>query len=326
MNDAIGNTLQTGNTTLDITEAGLIDTTPVAAVNAIEGNSTGNVVLATFTDGNPNAQASYFTPFVNWGGTVIGNTGVSLQQVSQGTSNSTWEVVGNATYAETGNYTVKVTVNDADGNSVQTGNSSFHVTDAPLSDATPFSTVNAVEGSGTGPVVLATFTDGNPYAQSSDFTPVVNWGGSVVGTPALSVQFVAQGSNNSTWEVVGSATYAEAGNYTPTVKVTDADGASMQTCKTTFQIADAPVNDTTQFSMVNCNRRDRHRTCRAGDVYRRQSVRPVVRLYASRELGRDGDRHPRFVGATRVAGTVRLLLGSRSGIPSTPRQEITRRP
>ena len=58
-------------------------------------------------------------------------------------------------------------MNDGDGNSVQTGNVSIQVADAPLTDTTPMTTVNVVEGAGTAPVVLATFTDGNPCAAIS---------------------------------------------------------------------------------------------------------------------------------------------------------------
>ena len=128
-------------------------------------------MLATFTDGNPYAQSSDFNPIVNWGGTVIGAPTVSVQLVSQGTNNSTWEIVGNATYTETGTYTAAVTVSDADGGFMQTGQTSIQVADAPLTDTTPVANVvNAVAGSASGPIVLATFTDGNPVrARSSGF-------------------------------------------------------------------------------------------------------------------------------------------------------------
>ena len=271
VSDAIGNTVQAADTTIDVTEAELTDTTPVSGVNATEGSSTGNVVLATFTDGNPNADPSYFTPVVNWGGTVIGNPSLSVQMVAQGTDNSTWEIVGNATYSAAGNYATTVTVNDADGSSVQTGNTSFQVADAPLTDTTPVAIVNAVAGSGTGPVVLATFTDGNPYAQSSDFTPIVNWGGTVVGAPAVSVQLVSQGTSCSTWEVVGNATYTESGNYATTVTVNDAGGNSVQTGNTSFHIADAQLTDTTPVAAVNAVEGSSSGPVRTGHVHRRQS-------------------------------------------------------
>ena len=220
VSDADGKSVETNHTTVDVTAAALTDTTSVTTANAFAGG-TGPIVLATFTDGNPNAQDVFFNPVVDWGGTVIGTPAVSVQLVSWGTASSTWDVVGSAAYAETGTYIPTVTVSDGIGNTVETSNTTLGITDAPLTDTTPVATVNAVEGAGTGPVVLATFTDGNPDAQAAYFTPVVNWGGSVIGDPAASVQLVSQGTNNSTWEVVGNTTYvAETGELIrPTVTV-----------------------------------------------------------------------------------------------------------
>jgi hypothetical protein len=63
-----------------------------------------------------------FTPTVNWGGALVGTPTVAVQMVSQSATGSTWEVVGNATYAVRGNFHVGVTVNDNSGDSVQTSN------------------------------------------------------------------------------------------------------------------------------------------------------------------------------------------------------------
>ena len=71
----------------------------------------------------------------------------------------------------------------------------------------------------------------------SDFTPTVNWGGAVTGTPTVSVQLVSQTASGSTWKVVGNATYAFGGNATPTVTITDATGNSVQTNKVTFHVS-----------------------------------------------------------------------------------------
>ena len=45
-----------------------------ATLSAVEGNSTGSIVLMTFTDGDPSAPLTDFTTAttVNWGGTLIG--------------------------------------------------------------------------------------------------------------------------------------------------------------------------------------------------------------------------------------------------------------
>ncbi len=88
---------------------------------------------------------------------------------------------------------------------------------AGLSDITQPSTVNATLGVSTGTVVLATFTDGNPNAQVGDDTASVNFGGPVTGTPSASIQLVSRTATVSTWQVVGSVTYAAAGSYAVTV-------------------------------------------------------------------------------------------------------------
>jgi hypothetical protein len=147
--------------------------------------------------------------------------------------------VGSAVYGEKGNFTPTVTVNDADGSSVQASKTSFNVADAPLTDTTLASTINAVAGTSTGTVVLATFTDGDPAAPLSDFTPSVNWGGTLVGPPTVAVQLVSRTSSFSTWQVTGSATYAAKGMYIAAVTVNDVDGATLHTSQTQFSVSDA---------------------------------------------------------------------------------------
>src|SRR5262249_51249574 len=150
--------------------------------------STGSVVLATFTDGNPSAPLADFTPTVNWGGTLLGTPTVAVQLVSRTASVSNWEVLGSATYAEKGNYVASVTVADIGGSKFTTSNSTISVADAPLTDTTPATTLNAVPGAATGNVTLMTFSDNDPSAPLADFTPTVDWGGTLVGTSTASVQ------------------------------------------------------------------------------------------------------------------------------------------
>jgi hypothetical protein len=87
----------------------LTDTTPITTYNAVASQSTGDVILATFTDGNPNDTLSNFTlaPPLNWGGTVT-SASASIQFVSSANGVSTWNVVGHVTYASAGTYTVSV--------------------------------------------------------------------------------------------------------------------------------------------------------------------------------------------------------------------------
>ena len=95
-----------------------------------------------------------------------------------------------------------------------------------LTDATSPATYSVTAGRSTGSQVLATFTDGDPVGPASDFTPTVNWGGTVIGAPSVSVQPVSGAAAASTWEVVGSAVYAAQGTYPISVKVQDVGGTS----------------------------------------------------------------------------------------------------
>jgi hypothetical protein len=220
-----------------LTDVGLTDTTPITTVTAVEGNSTGNVVLATFIDGNPAAQASDFTATVNLGGAVVGTPTAAVQLVSTSSAGSLWQVVGSAAYAEKGTYTVTVSVNDTEGGRFTTAKTTVNVADAPLTDTTPVTTFSATSGTSTGNVVLATFTDANPSAGVSDFTETVNWGGPVAGTPTALIQLVSRSTTASTWQVVGSATFSSGGTFAVTVTIQDTDGSSVTTANTTASVA-----------------------------------------------------------------------------------------
>ena len=220
-----------------LTDQGLTDLTQLSTVHATEGTSTGSVVLATFSDGNPSAQASNYSTTVNWGAGLIGTPAVSVQFVSSTGSVSTWQVVGSAAYAQPGTNSVAVLIVDSDGATLTSSKTTVSVADAPLMNTTTATTLNATVGVSTGGVVIATFTDGNPFAAATDYTASVNFGGPVVGTPSASIQLVFRSATTSTWQVVGNVIYASAGNYPITVTVSDSGGSSMTANQTHVSVA-----------------------------------------------------------------------------------------
>ena len=242
----IGGSTKSSSITVNVSDAPLTNVTPTTTISGTEGQANTNVVLMAFSDGNPSATASDFSvSSINWSGTLAG-TLPTLSIVADPTyvgSGSGWKVLADTvTYVEKGSNAVSLTVSDTDGSNVHSSKTTFNVADAPLVDTTLPKTISSVFGSNTGTVVLATFTDGNPLAPLSDFTASVDWApgvntiGTLTGTPTVSVQLVSRSATSSTWQVVGSATYAKIGSYSPVVTLNDIDGAVLQTAKTTFNI------------------------------------------------------------------------------------------
>src|SRR3989442_3057123 len=128
---------------------------------------------------------------------------------------------GVATFAgcsidETGNgYALKATTTGLTTNTV-TG-ATFNISDAAITASA--SAVAGAEGTSTGTVMVATFTDGNPFATAADFTASINWGdlSTSVGIITLS---------SGTFTVTATHTYLEEGSKTVAVTITDDDGAS----------------------------------------------------------------------------------------------------
>lgn len=237
--DTAGNVLSSsGKSQIKVADAPLHDVTKTKTYASVEGSNTGPQVLATFTDANPYASLGDFTPTVTWGGALVtaSTPAVALQFVSRTAKVSTWQVLGSATYSKPGKYHVSVSVKGTGGSSLVSKKINFNVADALLTDTTVATTYAAVAGSNTGSQVLATFTDGNAYAAAADFKATVNWVGKLIGKPTISVQFVSRSDTLSTWNVLGSATYAKAGTYAVKVTVRDLGGKSVSTSKTNFNV------------------------------------------------------------------------------------------
>ena len=206
----------------------------------MEYKKTKSLVLMTFTDSNPKAKAGDFKTKVTWGGAVVGKPTLTVKEVSHTKTTSTWKVLGSVAYTEEGTYGISVAVHDKTGHArrrrqrqgpIQRGR-------CAADSATPKKTYKAVEDKATGSKVLAVFKDGNPKAKLSDFTPTVTWGGTVVGTPTVSVKLVSRSATASTWEVLGSAVYKNTGRYAVSVSVKDVGGSALSsTGKTTFSVA-----------------------------------------------------------------------------------------
>src|SRR5207247_1895226 len=95
-------------------------------------------------------------------------------------------------------------------------------------------TINSLEGNGFAGAV-ATFTDANVNAVAADFTAAISWGdgGSSLGT----VTAIGGGL----FTVTGNYTYAEEGNYSVSILITDVGGASV-TAASNAGVGDASLS------------------------------------------------------------------------------------
>jgi hypothetical protein len=172
-----------------------------------EGAAVSNLLVATFTDADPNGTASDYTATINWGD---GDTTASYTIVPDGTVTGQFDVIASKSnpYAEAGIQEVTVVVTDH--NASATANSSAVINDAPLQGSGVPSLV-AKEGASTN-LVVATFTDANPNPNANDFSATIDWGD---GSPATS-GVITQNKDGS-FSVSGTHAY-----LTPTGRSMDA--------------------------------------------------------------------------------------------------------
>ena len=219
-----GDTPTNVTTTTSTATVGEQPLTPTAtAVSATEGHSFSGTV-ATFTDGDTAATAGEYSATIDWG------DGTSTSGATITGSAGNFTVSGTHTYAEEGTYTLHVTVQEVD-NATTTAAASMAtatVADAALSGAGAGTLSSGASFSG----AVATFTDANTGAPTSDFTASINWGDSHASTGVVS------GSGGS-YSVSGTHTYAAGGTYTVQISISDDGGATASA--TTSIVVTIPV-------------------------------------------------------------------------------------
>jgi hypothetical protein len=196
-----------------------------STISATEGASTGNVVVATFTDPAGAEVLADYSATVAWG-----DKQSSSGAISYNSSTGVFSVAGAHTYAEEGSFSVTVTVNHDSAKAAAATTVASVADPAVLASGT---TISATEGASTGSMVVATFTDpGGPEALA-DYSASIAWGDNQSSTGTI-------GYNSSTgvFSVRGAHTYAEEASYTATVTVSH-DSAKAAAATTTVKVADA---------------------------------------------------------------------------------------
>jgi hypothetical protein len=113
--DIAGSTVS-ATLTATVSDAAL--TAVPGSFQATAGVDPGSQVLATFTDANPNPSLADFSATVTWGDNSGNSTGdgTGLLSIVQN-ANGSFSVLGDHTYANTGSYSILVTLSDVGGSS-----------------------------------------------------------------------------------------------------------------------------------------------------------------------------------------------------------------
>ncbi len=252
----IGGATTTVNTTATVADAKL--TSQGALIQAVEGITTGNILVATFTDANPMSTLSDFTTgngsvTVNWGDGTPLYTVPPANITSVGSPTGvTYQVFAAHTYAETGSYQTIVTIKDT-GGSATVANGEADVADAPLTTTGITQPTVTTDEAVIYPIpefatplftgYVAEFNDTNPIGTVSDFRATIDWGD---GSPRSTGTISQPGLPGTPFYVTGSHTYATSGvnggvgHDTITVLITDEDGSTL-TVSNTANVTDNPI-------------------------------------------------------------------------------------
>jgi hypothetical protein len=198
--------------TADNTQLSMVGTVPVADADNLTGHSAPtiaanpnqvltNVTVATFTDTYTGNTAADFTTSIDWG------DGTTTTGILSG-SGGNFTVTGSHTYASAGQFTITTFMND-DGPDSAVG---VATTTAAIGFGGNGVAQEVTEGTSSGPVTVATFSD-NASLPASDYTATIDWGDGTTTGGTVS------GSSNS-FSVTGSHTYSDEGNFTSTTTVT----------------------------------------------------------------------------------------------------------
>lgn len=233
--DSANNTSQFA---VDVTANTVFVPVPVGnSISATEGASF-TTQLTSFTTDDSSLTLSDFSATISWGDNT---TSAGVVSGSAGS----FTVSGTHTYAEEGNRTFSVTIQDTRDSLSTSTSGAAAVADAALT-AGALTPPNATERLGFTNVILFHFTDANPGATASDFSALITWGdgttSTVTGSMTANGAIVAAAGGG--FNVLGSHTYPEElTNVTFSVQVNDIGGASTSAGTSTFNVADAPLGN-----------------------------------------------------------------------------------
>jgi hypothetical protein len=236
----------------------LEDRTLLAAIGyannfaAVEGTSTGPIVLGAFKDTAFDTVTGVHA-FLNPGGwgddtpAVTTPLAVTFTGFDPVTGEPNFQVSGVHTYTEEGAYTVTIFVTtDNDGVTNALTPATATVNDAPLSPGPSVTVIGntgipntfspPLPGSIPSNTVVASFSDGNHGAPASDFQATIDWGDGSPRTTGTVVSTATAG----VFDVEGGHVYATSEVFVPKVTLAD-DGSATATMNGTAIVTDLPV-------------------------------------------------------------------------------------
>ncbi|HET6251089.1 MAG TPA: hypothetical protein VFE47_25605 [Tepidisphaeraceae bacterium] len=242
----------TGNTSEF--SAGLVLNTAVVAtagpnISALEGDSSGLVLLASFTDPAGAGPLTNYDATVNWGdGSTDNTTDASPHIFIIAAADSQFLVVGTHTYAEESagsGYTITTTVHNHSGQIVNPVDTTVSTQKAVIADQQITNVLIAnvpatgVEGASIGAITpIASFTDpaGVGNETTADFAATIHWGDHTTSTGTI----VSTGGGDYTVDAPAHA-YAEEGTYHVNVTISHDLLPAITTSNETIVVADPAV-------------------------------------------------------------------------------------
>jgi uncharacterized repeat protein (TIGR01451 family) len=210
-----------------------VTATGAFTIHSTEAANTGIQTVATFTDPGGAEALTDYSANINWGDGHTSSGSITF-------SASVFTVTGSNSYTEEGNYTVAVTIHHDSAPDAMT-TSTAQVSDPPVTLTGGFQ-VTGTEGSNTGTVTLATFTDPAGAEPLSEYSATVNWGDNTTSSGSI-----AFNSGTGVFNVSGSHVFQGDGALTITVTLHHGT-ATDATAADSAQVNDPSVGATGGFA------------------------------------------------------------------------------
>jgi autotransporter-associated beta strand protein len=195
------------------------------SISAIQGQSTGSITVAHFTDQSGGEVGNYSA-------TIIWGDGQSTGGTVSADGNGGWNVTGSHTYASHDSFSVSVSIGTNQGASTSANSTSIVSPSMPA--VTGGFTLSSIAGTDPGSQTVATFTDSGQSDPASDYSALISYGDSS-SSDAGTITYAG-----GTFIVTGDHAYAAAGSYTISVTVSHA-GLSAATVYGTASVTGAQV-------------------------------------------------------------------------------------